>query len=153
MHCQEGFCKKGGVDAQKDEDLALLLLHSGIHKQGTLRLDGILNTFAQEPGNLLHSLLFGEQVQIFSYRESQDGSKGDAASPECSEKKDKDLVVSEEKSDFLQIFLDVNHKNLYDAWAAANQQDVDYTTPAGTKARSGQIRLALLRAFKQFNVV
>ncbi|CAJ1350115.1 unnamed protein product, partial [Effrenium voratum] len=103
---EEGFCKKGGVDAQKDE----------------------------EPGNLLHSLLFGEQVQIFSYRESQDGSKGDAASPECSEKKDKDLVVSEEKSDFLQIFLDVNHKNLYDAWAAANQQDVDYTTPAGTKA-------------------
>ena len=73
-----------------------------------------------------HDLLFGEQVQIFSYREN---------STEVEEKVETELVVNEECSDFLQIFLDVKYKNLYSAWAASSQQDVDYTTPTGSKAR------------------
>lgn len=41
------------------------------------------------------------------------------------------LVTSEEKNDFLHIFLDVKHRDLYSAWEAANCTEVDYTTPCG----------------------
>lgn len=90
--------------------------------------------------NALHDLLFGEQVQIFSYRESGDGKEAPEPavdkmeSEKTSIEKKSELIVSEECSDFLQIFLDVKYKNLYSAWAASSQQDVDYTTPAGSKA-------------------
>ena len=90
--------------------------------------------------NALHDLLFGEQVQIFSYRESGDSKEAPEPavdkmeSEKTSIEKKSELIVSEECSDFLQIFLDVKYKNLYSAWAASSQQDVDYTTPAGSKA-------------------
>ena len=75
---------------------------------------------------VLQSFLFGEQIQLFSYRESEE------------------VVVNEECSSFLQIFLDVKHKDLYAAWAAASQQEVDYTTPKGSKA-DGQTRVWIRR--------
>mmetsp|Transcript_73355 Transcript_73355/g.203593 ORF Transcript_73355/g.203593 Transcript_73355/m.203593 type:complete len:1148 (-) Transcript_73355:78-3521(-) len=42
------------------------------------------------------------------------------------------MVVSEERSDFLHIFLDVKYEDLYSAWQAANCTEVDYTTPNGS---------------------
>ena len=93
----------------------------------------------KEP-NPLHDLLFGEQVQIFSYEmpdtesQEQKDDKKKETSQEAS--RETSLVVNEECSDFLQIFLDVKYKNLYSAWAASSQQDVDYTTPSGSKAGS-----------------
>eukprot|EP00927_Polykrikos_kofoidii_P069183 TRINITY_DN6456_c0_g1_i1.p1 TRINITY_DN6456_c0_g1~~TRINITY_DN6456_c0_g1_i1.p1 ORF type:complete len:1247 (+),score=311.40 TRINITY_DN6456_c0_g1_i1:52-3741(+) len=48
------------------------------------------------------------------------------------------LVVNQETSDFLQIFLDVKHEDLYSAWEAGNFTEVDYTMPSGatTKAKT-----------------
>lgn len=46
--------------------------------------------------NPLQGFLFGEQVQVFSYRESEG----------------EEMVVNEECSSFLQIFLDVKHKDV-----------------------------------------
>eukprot|EP00929_Paragymnodinium_shiwhaense_P064594 TRINITY_DN32382_c0_g1_i1.p1 TRINITY_DN32382_c0_g1~~TRINITY_DN32382_c0_g1_i1.p1 ORF type:complete len:1119 (-),score=286.46 TRINITY_DN32382_c0_g1_i1:113-3469(-) len=46
------------------------------------------------------------------------------------------LVVNEEKSDFLQIFLDVKYQDLYRAWEAANCTEVDYTTPSGATTKA-----------------
>ena len=93
--------------------------------------------------NPLHNLLFGEQVQIFCYREMPDSEvqegqeqKDDEEGEKKAVKETSQLVVNEECSDFLQIFLDVKYKNLYSAWAASSQQDVDYTTPTGSKAGS-----------------
>lgn len=96
----------------------------------------------------MHDLLFGEQVQIFSYREidrKEGSAQEDTAtenrteiseerSEQQQQQQQENLVVNEECSDFLQIFLDVKYKNLYSAWAASSQQDVDYTTPTGSKA-------------------
>mmetsp|Transcript_65238 Transcript_65238/g.211248 ORF Transcript_65238/g.211248 Transcript_65238/m.211248 type:complete len:1145 (-) Transcript_65238:110-3544(-) len=42
------------------------------------------------------------------------------------------MIVNEEKSDFLHIFLDVKSKSLYRAWEAARHTEVDYTTPSGS---------------------
>ena len=75
-------------------------------------------------------------MQIFSYV--------DEAQPESTASPKTQPIVSSEQSDFLQIFLDVKHKNLYAAWAAANEQSVDYTTPAGSKAAAGSARVHLL---------
>lgn len=99
-----------------------------------------------QPGketNPLHDLLFGEQVQIFSYRETDSEGQQEDAEGEKKVAETSQLVVNEECSDFLQIFLDVKYKNLYSAWAASSQQDVDYTTPTGSKAGS----LGRARAF------
>ena len=92
----------------------------------------------------LHELLYGEQVQLFSYVDQ--APSGSAASPTSQgsepkepEEAEKGPVTSSEQSDFLQIFLDVKHRNLYAAWAAANEQNVDYTTPAGAKAGSAAL--------------
>ena len=73
-------------------------------------------------------------MQIFSYIEAQPEG---TASPtgQVAATANAQPIVSSEQSDFLQIFLDVKHKTLYAAWAAANEQSVDYTTPAGSKAQ------------------
>lgn len=127
--------------------------------------------------SLLQSLFFGEQVQVFSYRDnpgvvapsgvtdcarmtegqpaasqapltslppadppladahsaSQPGVSLAAAAPGSlvPPTEQGKLVVSEETGDFLQIFLDVKHKDLYSAWEAANCTTVEYTTPSG----------------------
>lgn len=111
----------------------------------------------EAPPSPLQSLFFGQQVQVFSYREgpaAADGSEAPGAgagggdpvvtgseedagpsmtqAQEAADEKGGRLVVSEEKSDFLQIFLDVKHRDLYSAWEAANCTEVDYTTPGGT---------------------
>eukprot|EP00439_Symbiodinium_sp_Y106_P082703 s1430_g22.t1 len=91
----------------------------------------------------IHELLYGEQVQIFSYIEAQPEG---TASPtgQVAATANAQPIVSSEQSDFLQIFLDVKHKTLYAAWAAANEQSVDYTTPAGSKAQ-GRTRVWIRR--------
>lgn len=53
-------------------------------------------------------------------------------------------MVSEERSDFLQIFLDVKHGDLYTAWEAACHTEVDYTTPGGAQA-TGSTRIWIRR--------
>jgi len=99
---------------------------------------------------LLQSLFFGKQVQYFSYYEdaaneqkerassAPDVEDGDSCSKPSSptnlrgeNETGRKLVVSEEKSDFLQIFLDVRHQDLYTAWEAANHTEVEYKTPSG----------------------
>eukprot|EP00928_Gymnodinium_smaydae_P013541 TRINITY_DN14936_c0_g2_i1.p1 TRINITY_DN14936_c0_g2~~TRINITY_DN14936_c0_g2_i1.p1 ORF type:complete len:1089 (+),score=206.61 TRINITY_DN14936_c0_g2_i1:132-3398(+) len=105
----------------------------------------------------IQTLLFGRQVQTFSYHEvppCEDGSEAAAVDAEHPGASSDDavfqanqadapsqkgrLVVSEERNDFLQIFLDVRHKSLYNAWEAANCTEVDYKTPSGqsTTART-----------------
>lgn len=108
------------------------------------------------PPSLLQKLFFGEQVQVFSYRESaarpaEHGTCGTPRTPrssasgaEAADKPQCDLVVSEERSDFLQIFLDVKHRDLYTAWEAANNTEVDYTTPSGKQA-TGSTRIWIRR--------
>lgn len=91
--------------------------------------------------SLLQSLLFGEQEQIFSYREGGEAVTCETASQEEPRKRELGdelapskggLVVNEERSEFLHIFLDVKHRSLYNAWEAARCTEVDYTTPQGT---------------------
>ncbi|CAK0855955.1 unnamed protein product [Prorocentrum cordatum] len=95
----------------------------------------------QERVSLLQKLFFGEQTQILTYGPSspegsptKDGSmdegegllqKGGEAGEESQ------VTASEERSDFLQIFLEVNRGDFYEAWEAANCTEVDYTTPGG----------------------
>eukprot|EP00931_Biecheleriopsis_adriatica_P072952 TRINITY_DN47330_c0_g1_i1.p1 TRINITY_DN47330_c0_g1~~TRINITY_DN47330_c0_g1_i1.p1 ORF type:complete len:1138 (-),score=236.26 TRINITY_DN47330_c0_g1_i1:46-2979(-) len=76
-----------------------------------------------------------EQTEQANEKEkaAKDGTQ--ASDESAQETREPNLVVNEEQSDFLQIFLDVKHKDLYSAWDAANRQEVDYTTPSGSKAR------------------
>ena len=76
-------------------------------------------------------------MQIFSYVDQ--GQDGCSPTSQADEMPDKEPITSSEQSDFLQIFLDVKYRNLYTAWAAANEQSVDYTTPAGTKATASKL--------------
>jgi len=46
------------------------------------------------------------------------------------------LVVNETKSDFLQIYLDMKHRDLYRAWEEANNTEMDYTTPKGSTTKA-----------------
>jgi len=67
------------------------------------------------------------------------------------------LVVSEEKNEFLQIFLNVRHKDLYSAWEAANCGEVDYTTASGSKTTASSSfwieRLPKLLSFQLQRVI
>lgn len=112
----------------------------------------------------LQTLFFGQQVQIFSYRDCppvkateakaetqlavEPGSgQAPASSPELpaadsgtapvdDDAAKGELVVSEERGEFLQIFLDVKYKDLYSAWEAANCTQVEYTTPSGSSTEA-----------------
>eukprot|EP00930_Biecheleria_cincta_P003478 TRINITY_DN104414_c0_g1_i1.p1 TRINITY_DN104414_c0_g1~~TRINITY_DN104414_c0_g1_i1.p1 ORF type:complete len:1062 (+),score=252.69 TRINITY_DN104414_c0_g1_i1:36-3188(+) len=109
--------------------------------------------------SLLQSMFFGEQNQIFSYcdssetkatKDTQEGmeagegaEEGNKEELEAKEDHGK-LVVNEEKSDFLQIFIDVKYGDLYSAWEAANCTEVEYTTPSGAKS-SGTTKVWISR--------
>lgn len=66
--------------------------------------------------------------------DSLSSTKQQAGSAQASEQLD-NLVIKEELNEFLQVFLDVKHGDLYAAWKATNRMEVDYTTPSGTKTR------------------
>lgn len=97
----------------------------------------------------LQPVFFGRQVQVFSYTDnanqgppdiapSPSPTAADASTPQEAAAPDAECapIVSEERSDFLQIFLDVKHKDLYTAWDAANFTEVDYTTPSGATTKA-----------------
>mmetsp|Transcript_32082 Transcript_32082/g.73304 ORF Transcript_32082/g.73304 Transcript_32082/m.73304 type:complete len:1074 (-) Transcript_32082:40-3261(-) len=115
-------------------------------------------TDAKEP-SLLQSLFFGQQVQVFSYRDAEQPAAENAEEKAASKDADvpSGLIVSEEKSEFLQIFLDVKYRDLYSAWDAANCTEVDYTTPSGAVTKASTCiwieRLPKLLFFQMQRVV
>ncbi|CAE7028626.1 USP25 [Symbiodinium sp. CCMP2456] len=115
-------------------------LEEGIASDATMQKEDDSSRSSQA----IHELLYGEQVQIFSYVDEAQPESTASPTGQVSPAANAQPIVSSEQSDFLQIFLDVKHKNLYAAWAAANEQSVDYTTPAGSKAK-GRTRVWIRR--------